>query len=56
MARALDCKDAAHDDIHFTAQDNDELFGKIQQHRDEYHTEMSDDEIKELISTAAYDE
>src|SRR5688572_4607013 len=33
VARALDCKDAAHDDIHFTAQDDDELFGKIQQHR-----------------------
>lgn len=56
MARALDCKDPAHDDIHFSAQNDDELFGKIQQHRDEYHTEMSDDQIKQMISTDAYEE
>lgn len=56
MARALDCNDPAHDDMHFTAQDDDELFGKIQQHRDEYHTEMSNDQIKQMISTDAYDE
>jgi predicted small metal-binding protein len=56
MARGLDCKDPAHDDIHFTAENDDELFRKIQGHRDEYHSEMSDDEIKQLISSAAYNE
>lgn len=56
MARAFDCKDPAHDDMHFSAQNDDELFGKIQQHRDEYHTELTDDELKQLISTNAYDE
>lgn len=56
MARALDCKDPAHGDMPFTAQDDDQLFGKIQQHRDEHHPDLNDDQIKQLISSDAYDE
>ena len=55
--RAMDCSDpGTHEDVHFTAETDDELFQKIQQHRDDYHQEMSDDEIKQMISSDAYDE
>ena len=55
--RAMDCSDpGTHEDVHFAAENDDELFKKIQQHRDEYHQEMTDDEIKQMISTDAYDE
>lgn len=53
----MDCSDpGTHEDVHFTAENDGELFQKIQQHRDEYHQGMSDDEIKAMISTDAYDE
>ncbi len=55
--RAMDCSDPGnHDDIHFTAENDEELIGKIQQHRDEYHQGMSDEEIRQMISANAYDE
>jgi predicted small metal-binding protein len=56
MARALDCRHSAHEGMHFSAQNDDELFRKVQEHRNQYHTEISDDDIKQLISTSAYDE
>ena len=54
--RAMDCQHPDHEDIHFTANDDDELYQKIRQHRDEYHEEINDDQIRELISAQAYDE
>ena len=55
--RAMDCSDpGTHKDMRFTADDDDALFAKIQEHRDEYHSEMTDDQIKQLISAHAYDE
>lgn len=55
--RAMDCKDpGTHDDMHFTADSDEDLFGKIQQHRDEYHQDLSDDDIRQLVATNAYDE
>lgn len=56
MGRALDCVHPAHDDVHFTAEDDDGLFGQIQEHRDEYHSEISNDEIRDGILPNAYDE
>lgn len=56
MVRALDCSHPAHEDIHFTAEKDDDLFRKIQEHRDQYHTEMTDDEIRQDILPNAYDE
>jgi predicted small metal-binding protein len=56
LARALDCQHSAHDDMHFSAENDDELFRKLREHRDQYHTEISDDEIQQMISTSAYDE
>jgi predicted small metal-binding protein len=55
--RALDCRaPGAHDDMHFTANSDQELIAHIQQHRDEYHADITDDQIKELVASSAYDE
>jgi predicted small metal-binding protein len=54
--RAFDCSHEAHEDMHFTASSDDELLDQIKRHRDEYHTEISDDQITELVTQGAYDE
>ena len=55
--RAMDCSDpGTHEDVHFSAENDDALFAQVQKHRDEYHSEISDEEIKQMISTGAYDE
>jgi hypothetical protein len=55
--RALDCRDPdTHDDIHFTADSDQDLMTQVQQHRDEYHRDITDEQIRELITSSAYDE
>ena len=54
--RAYDCTDPAHGDMHMTGADDNELTQKIQAHRDQYHEELRDDQIREMVSQAAYDE
>lgn len=54
--RAMDCKHEAHDDVHFTAEDDDRLFGKVKEHTTELHPEITDEQIREMISSSAYDE
>jgi hypothetical protein len=55
--RALDCRaPGTHDDMHFTADSDQSLIAQIRQHRDEYHTDITDEQIKELVATSAYDE
>lgn len=55
--RALDCSDpGTHDDIHFSAEDDDQLFTQVKRHTGEYHQEMTDEDVREMISTDAYDE
>jgi hypothetical protein len=54
--RAMDCKHEAHDDIHFTGSTDDDLFEQVTRHRDEYHPEMTDDQIREVIAQSSYDE
>ena len=55
--RALDCRAPdVHDDIHFTADNDPDLIAQVQQHRDQYHDDMTDDQIKELVAAGAYDE
>jgi len=40
--RAMDCSDpGTHEDIHFSAKDDDELFGQIKQHTTEFYPEMT---------------
>ena len=56
--RALDCQapEAHEETMHFAADSDDELIAKIQQHRDEYHSEVTDDQIREMVTSSAYDE
>jgi hypothetical protein len=54
--RAMDCKHPAHDDVHFTAATDGDLFAQMQPHRDEYHPELSDDQLRAAIAQGAYDE
>ena len=55
--RALDCSDPGkHEDVHFSAADDEELFAQVKQHTTEFHPEMGDDAIRQMISSDAYDE
>lgn len=54
--RAFDCVHEAHEDVHFTAETDEDLIEQIRQHRDQYHTEISDEQIREMVTTGAYDE
>jgi len=55
--RALDCRaPGTHDDMHITAGSDEELIDRVQDHRDQYHADMTDDQIKELVASGAYDE
>lgn len=55
--RSLDCRaPGTHDDMHITAASDEELIARVQEHRDQYHDEITDDQIKELVASSAYDE
>ena len=54
--RGLDCVHDAHEDIHFTGDSDADLIAQVKQHRDEYHPEMSDDDVRQVVATGAYDE
>lgn len=55
--RALDCRaPGTHDDMHITAGSDEELIARVQEHRDQYHDEITDDQIKDLVASSAYDE
>jgi hypothetical protein len=55
--RAMDCSHPAHAErtFTFTAATDDELFEQVKAHRDEYHPEMSDDQVREAIAASARD-
>jgi hypothetical protein len=54
--RGFDCSHESHEDIHFSAENDEALIEQIRQHRDEYHREISDDQIREMVMSGAYDE
>jgi hypothetical protein len=54
--RALDCVHEAHEDMHFTGADDDDLVRQVKQHRDQYHPEMTDEQARETVMANAYDE
>ena len=54
--RALDCVHDAHEDIHFTGESDDDLITQVREHRDQYHPEMSDDDVRNIVAASAYDE
>ena len=54
--RGLDCVHEAHEDIHFTGETDEDLIGQVRQHRDQYHPEMSDDDVRQVVASGAYDD
>jgi hypothetical protein len=54
--RAFDCSHEAHEDIHFTAENDEGLIQQIREHRDQYHPEISDEQIREMVTADAYEE
>jgi hypothetical protein len=54
--RAMDCVHEAHEDMHFTAEDDASLLTKVKEHRDQHHPELSDEEIEQIVAANAYDE
>jgi hypothetical protein len=54
--RGLDCIHDAHEDMHFSANDDDGLVEQVRRHRDEHHPEMSDDDVRNIVAQNAYDE
>jgi hypothetical protein len=54
--RAYDCIHPDHEDMHFTATTDEELIQQLLRHRDEYHPQVTDDEIRQSVMQDAYDE
>ncbi len=57
IMRAMDCRaPGTHEDIHFTAGSDGDLVNQVRAHRDEYHADITDEQIDELVTSSAYDE
>jgi hypothetical protein len=41
--------------MHFTGETDEDLIEQVRQHRDQYHPEMSDDDIHAVVASSAYD-
>ena len=54
--RAFDCVHDSHEDVHFSAENDEDLVDQIRRHRDEYHPEIGDEQIREMVTSGAYDE
>ena len=54
--RGMDCSHETHEDVHFSAASDEELISQVQQHRDQYHPEMSDGDVRQIVAQNAYDE
>lgn len=56
MMRALDCVHPAHEDMHATAENDEQLIEQVRQHIAQAHPDMSPDEATEIVRESAYDE
>lgn len=54
--RGIDCSHPAHEDMHMSGADDAELVQNVLQHRNQYHPEFSDEQIRELVTATARDE
>jgi hypothetical protein len=54
--RGIDCKEPPHEAMHFTGATDDELIDQLLRHRDQYHLHVTDDQVRESVAQAAYDE
>ena len=54
--RAVDCVHPAHEDLHATGENDEELIEKVRQHIAEVHPDMNPDEATGIVAQGAYDE
>lgn len=54
--RAVDCVHPAHDDLHATAESDDELTRVVREHIQDAHPDMSPDDASGIVTQNAYDE
>ena len=54
--RAFDCVHEAHEDVHFTGENDEDITAQVLKHRDQYHPEMNDDDLRQAVAQGAYDE
>jgi predicted small metal-binding protein len=54
--RALDCVHPVHDDVHATAENDEQLVEKVREHIADAHPDMSPDQAEEIVAQGAYDE
>jgi hypothetical protein len=54
--RAIDCNEPPHEAMHFTGGSDDDLVQQLLRHRDQYHPQVTDDQIRESVAQTAYDE
>ena len=54
--RALDCIHPAHEDLHATAETDEELVEKVRAHIAQAHPDMSPDQAGDIVAEGAYDE
>lgn len=56
MARGFACVHPAHEDMHMSGADDEELVRNTLQHRDQHHPELSDEQVREIVTSNARDE
>ena len=54
--RGFDCSHPAHEDMHLSGANDEELIQNAFQHRDQYHPEFSDEQIRDIVTANARDE
>ena len=52
--RAFDCFDPIHEEAHFTAETDDVLAQKVVGHFEQYHPDVSEQKVLELVATGTY--
>jgi hypothetical protein len=54
--RAVDCIHPSHEDMHVTADTDEELVEKVRAHIGEAHPDMAPEQASEIVAQGAYDE
>jgi hypothetical protein len=52
---AFDCVDDVHDSAQFTAETHEQLLERVLQHFDDYHPEVREEDVNDLVNAGAYD-
>ena len=52
--RAFDCLDPMHEEAHFTAESDAVLTDKVLRHFAEYHPDVDEEAVRQLVGTRTY--